>query len=373
MAVKKYSELKASDWRTPATVYLLEGEEPVLQREFLAQLHHALPIEPGSVDEAVFDARETPTAVVSLALQTIPMESERRLVILSHANRYSVNELQNLAHLVEQVPPFACLVLLPAPAEESEGAKAAWNALTKAVEKHGLVIKLTALTGASLTRRLVAEAEASGKRLRPEDADYLQTLVDGVAERALAELEKVMLFVEPRHEISRHDIDMVVSASQEAQVFRLVDAIVAQDAPAAMRQLRLMFQSGTRAEETAMKTLALIARQYRLIWGVRTLMQHRQPIKQPSRVNQAVAQRLPKDPDVLQVLTRQAFLQDKLQRQAERLSWAQLCAAFEALDEADRALKGLRPSVNAAEIMERLIVRLTVESEPARAHERQGG
>ena len=373
MAVKKYSELKASDWHTPASVYLLEGEEPVLQREFLMQLRRALQIELGSLDEAVFDARETPTALVSLALQTIPMESERRLVLVSHANRYNANELQNLARLVEQVPPFACLVLLPASGEESEGAKAAWSALMKAVEKHGLVVKLTTLTGASLTRRLVAAAEAAGKRLRPEDADYLQTLVDGVAERALAELEKVMLFVEPRHEISRHDIDMVVSASQEAQVFRLVDAIVARDAPAAMRQLRLMFQSGARAEETAMKALALIARQYRLIWGVRTLMQHRQPIKQPNRVSPAVAQRLPKDPDVLQVLTRQAFLQDKLQRQAEQLSWVQLCAALEAIDEADRALKGLRPSVNAAEIMERLIIRLTVAGEPARAHERQGG
>jgi DNA polymerase III delta subunit len=82
MAVKRYSELKASDWRTPATVYLLEGEEPVLQREFLAQLRRALQVEAGSIDESVLDARETPTATVGATVQTIPMESERRLVIL---------------------------------------------------------------------------------------------------------------------------------------------------------------------------------------------------------------------------------------------------------------------------------------------------
>jgi DNA polymerase III delta subunit len=373
MAVKRYNELRAGDWRTPATVYLLEGEEPVLLREFLTQLRHALQVASGSLDEAVLDARETPIPALHNAMQTVPMESARRLVIVSHANRYSAGDLQNLTRLAEQVPPFACLVLLPAPTEESEGAKAAWNALVKAVERHGLVVKLTPLTGASLTRRLVATAAAAGKQLRPEDAEYLQTLVDGAAEHALAELEKVILFVEPRTEISRHDVDLVVSASQQAQVFKLVDSIVAQDAPAALRQLHLMFQSGARAEETAMKTLALIARQYRLIWGVRTLIQHGQPLKQPNRVCPEVAQRLPKDPDVLQVLTRQAFLQDKLQRQAERLSWAHLCAAFEALDAADRALKGLRPCVNAAEIMERLIVRLTVAGEPAQARTRQGG
>ncbi|MCX7994128.1 MAG: DNA polymerase III subunit delta [Fimbriimonadales bacterium] len=373
MAVKKYGELKASDWRTPATVYLLEGEEPVLQREFLTQLRRALPIAPSSIDEAVLDARETPVAALGGVMQTIPMEAERRLVILHAVNRYNASDLQSLARLIESVPSFACLVLLPSPVEESESAKAAWNALTKAVEKHGMVIKLTALTGATLTRRMVEISQEAGKRLRPEDAEYLQTLVDGAADRALAELEKVLLYVEPRSEIDRLDIDMCVSPSQQAQVFKLVDSVVARDSRAAMRQLRLMFQSGTRAEETAMKTLALIARQYRLLWGVRTLMQYQQPVKQPQKISPAVAQKLPKDPDVLQTLIRQPFLQERLLKQAERLSLAQLCHAFHAIEETDLALKGLRPSVNAAEIMERLIIRLTTDGEPARPSYSQGG
>lgn len=373
MATKKFIELRASDWRTPALVYLLEGEERVQQREFLTTLRRALKLQPGSIDEAVLDARETPVAVLGGAVQTIPMESERRLVILHAVNRYSANDLQALAKLVPQTPSFACLVMLTTHADESESAKAAWNALTKAVEQHGIVVKLTALTGQTLTKRLEEMAQAAGKQLRKEDAEYLQTLVDDVAERALAELEKVILFVEPRSEISRLDIDMTVSPSQQAQVFKLVDYVVARDARAAMRQLRLMFQSGTRAEETALKTLALIARQYRLLWGVRTLLQYQQPVKQPNKVSPEVAAKLPKDPDVLQTLQRQAFLQGKLQQQAERLSLAQLCGAFQAIHDADLALKGLRPSVNAAEIMERLIIRLTMDGEPTPPSHRQGG
>lgn len=364
MATKRFTELRASDWRAPARVYLLEGEELVQQREFLSALRRALNTASGSVDEAVLDARETPVATLSGLVQTVPMEAERRLVVLQAVNRYSASDLQALAKLVPQTPPFACLVLITAPAEESEGAKAAWNALTKAVEQGGMVVKLTALTGATLARRLVETAQAAGKQLRTEDAEYLQTLVDGVAERALAELQKVILFVEPRSEICRLDIDMVVSPSQQAQVFKLVDSVVARDAHAAMRQLRLLFQAGARAEETALKTLALIARQYRLLWGVRTLIQHQQPIKQPQKVSPEVAAWLPKDPDVLQTLQRQAFLQEKLQKQAERLSLTHLCRAFQALYDADLALKGLRPSVNAAEIMERLIIRLTTDGEP---------
>ncbi|GIV07174.1 MAG: DNA polymerase III subunit delta [Fimbriimonadales bacterium] len=373
MATKKFNELRASDWRMPAPVYLLEGEELVQQREFLTALRRALRLQPGSLDEATLDARETPIAALGGIVQTIPMEAERRLVLLHAVNRYNANDLQALAKLIPQTPPFACLVLLTSPADESESAKAAWNALTKAVEQHGMVVKLTALTGKTLTNRLVETAQAAGKQLRAEDAEYLQTLVDGVAERALAELEKVILFVEPHSEITRLDIDRTVSPSQQAQVFKLVDSLVARDAHAALRQLRLMFQSGTRAEEVALKTLALIARQYRLLWGVRALLQYQQPVKQPSKVSPEVAAKLPKDPDVLQTLQRQAFLQEKLLKQAERLSLAQLCGTFQAIYDADSALKGLSPSVNAAEIMERLIIRLTMDGEPTLPSHPQGG
>jgi len=372
MATKRYSELRAADWQ--ARVFLLEGEEPVLRREFLMRVRTTLNLSPGSMDEATLDARETPVSAVGSVLLTAPMEAERRLVILQAVNRYNANELQNLARLVEQVPPFACLVLIPLATEESDGSKAGWNALTRAVDKHGVVVQFKPLTGDALTRRLVEHARAAGKRLRPEDAEYLQTLVDGVAELALAELDKLILYVEPRDTISRLDIDMTVSPSQQAQVFKLVDAVVARDAPTAMRLLRRSFQSGTRTEETARKTLGLIARQYRLLWGVKLLLQYHQPIDQPSKISAEVAQKLPKDPDVVQVLTQRAFLRDALRRQAEQLSFAQLCEAFEALADADLALKGLRPSVNDAEIMERLIVRLTLgDSAAAPSPQRQGG
>ncbi|MDW8106103.1 MAG: DNA polymerase III subunit delta [Armatimonadota bacterium] len=365
MATKEYGALRAADWS--ARVFLLEGEEPVLQREFLERLRRVLHIAPGRLDESVLDARETPVAAVSATVQTAPMEAERRLVLLYAANRYNASELQHLAQLVEQVPPFACLVLQPTPAEEGESPRAGWSALVRAVEKHGVVVKFSALTGRTLTQRLVERARAAGKRLRPEDAEYLQALVDGVAERAFAELDKVILYVEPREAIDRLDIDMTVSPSQQAQVFQLVDAIVARDAPTALRLLRLMFQSGTRAEETALKTLGLIARQYRLLWGVHLLLQYHQPVQHPERVSPEVAQKLPKDPDVLQVLKQRAFLRERLRKQAEQVSLAQLCRAFAALEEADLALKGLRPGVNAPEIMERLLVRLTADGESTSA------
>lgn len=358
MATSRRTKREGSD-ASPATVYLLEGNEPVLRREFLEQLRARLQVVPQSMDEAVVDARETPVAVVANLVQTIPMESDYRLVVLHWVNRYSAGELQALAKLVPQVPPFACLVLLTgAEDEEKSESRAAWNQLVSEVKAHGQVVEHKALKGKAVTDRLVEEAKAQGKHLRPEDADYLQQLVDGHAERALAELQKVLLYIHPRPEVRRADIDTVVSPTQDARVFSLIDAILAGDAPQAMAQFRLLFQAGSNPQEVALKTLGLLARQYRLLWGVYLLLEHQVRLDHLKAVPPTIIQKLPKEPNAIQFLERQPYLRAKVVQQAKSLRFDSLCRALEALQETDLALKGMAPGVNPTESMERLVVKL---------------
>jgi DNA polymerase-3 subunit delta len=362
----KYSQLTDERLRTPARAYLLQGDEPVLQREFLERLRGVLQLQAGSMDEATIDARQTPADTVWQLLQTLPMEQAQRLVILQAASRYSASELQTLAQRIPQIPPFSCLVILSdSPSEEGSGESATrrggWQAIVNAVRTHGVVVVLESLRGKSLETRLIEAARAAGKRLQPPEAQYLMELVDGVAELALMELQKVLLYVAARTEITREDIEQVVSPSQSAQVFKLVDAIVAGNTAEALRWLRLLFQAGTRAETAALQTLGLISRQFRLLWDTRLLIEHRQPIDSPEAVSEMVARKLLREPNVVQLLQRQPFLRERLRRQAERFPLPRLKRAFAALRDADFALKGVQASVNPAEVMERLIVKLTTQ------------
>jgi DNA polymerase-3 subunit delta len=370
----KYSKLTEEQLQSPAPAYLLMGEEPVLQQEFLHRLRRALQMEPGCMDEAVLDARNTPVATLARIVQTLPMEHEYRLVILESAPRYPASELDALARLIPTIPPFSCLVLLPSESdgsdqsdrsdmqEPSEGrVRSGWQAVVTAVKEYGVVVVLEPLRGKTLEARLIETARAHGKQLRPAGATTLMELVDGVAERALMELEKVILFAGARTEITPHDIEQVVSPSQQAQVFRLVDAIVAGNTAEAMRWLRLLFQQGSRPETAALQTLGLISRQFRLLWDMRQLMEAHQRLDRPDQVSEEVAQKLLHEPNVVQLLQRQPFLRERLRRQAERFSFTRLQKAFIALRNADLALKGVHSAVNPAEIMERLIVRLTTQ------------
>ncbi len=358
-----YTQLRDEHFRSPASVYLMESEEGVLRREFLTRLRRALSIQPGSIDESVLDARETPLQTVLLQVQVAPMESERRLIILNAVDRYSANDHKALAEFIPKIPPFTCLVLATSTGgDDSPPNTASWQALVKAVAKHGKALQFKPLKGDLLVKRLIAEAESQGKHLTREQANLLLELVDGVAERALSELQKVILYVGSQPTITNADILQVVSPSQQAQVFALVDALIARDAPNALRQLQLLFQTGTPQQETALKTLGLIARQYRILWSARTLLEWNQRLDKPNQIDPNLAQKLLREPDVLQILSKQPYLRERIQKQAECITWSQLCHAFESLRLADLALKGLQPGVNPAEIMERLIIKLTTSA-----------
>lgn len=356
-----YPQLKDELLRASGRVYLLTGEEGVYYRAFLERLRVALEIPPNSTDEVTLDARETAPHLVAMQVQTVPMESERKLVVVHAVNRYPASELKQLTELVRKVPPFTVLVLVPMfGGEESDTSKAGWKSLTESVKAHGTVIACKPLKGKDLARHLIEYARGQGKELGSEEANLLMALVDGSAETALQELEKVCFYVGARPVITGDDIQTVVAPSQQAQVFALVDAIVEGHSASALQQLKRLFQSGTPQAETALKTLALIARHYRLLWGVRVLLEHRQPLREPKKVSSEIAQMLVQEPNILSVLERQPYLIEKFRKQALHLSWEQFRTVNDALKETDMALKGLLPGVNPTEIMERLIIRLTM-------------
>lgn len=359
-----YPKLKADDWKSPAKVYLLTGEEETLKKEFIAKLREAIEVQPGSFDESVLDAREAKGDQVVGAALTVPVEGEKRLVIVNAVQRLAARDLELLVRSIPRLPDWTCFVLWQE-SEMEEGSdtkKAGMSALISAVKEHGMVLHFEPLAGTVLEKRLIEMASSRRKSLDAAGARHLMNLVDGSAARAMAELEKAILFVDPRTEITERDLDRIVSPSRETKVFALVEAVADGKPEVALARLQELFQTGSRPEEVALKTLALIARQYRLIWGVRALLDTRHSLQNLEKVPKELAQKLPKDPHVLQVLQRQAFLRSRLQRQAERLPRSQLASAFEAIRKADLALKGMEPGVNATEIMERLVLHLAMRS-----------
>lgn len=146
--------------------------------------------------------------------------------------------------------------------------------LQEAIEEVGVIINFTRLrTSPQLRSDPMFKAVSKhlsrfGKSISPSAFSLLRERCENDLGRVMEELEKLISFVGDRETIERADVEAVVAEEVSSRMFELVDAIGRRDVPTALKALRYTLQSG----EPPAKTLAMIARQIRLILQAKLLL-----------------------------------------------------------------------------------------------------
>ncbi|MGB9619046.1 MAG: hypothetical protein ACPL7K_01385, partial [Armatimonadota bacterium] len=124
----------------------------------------------------------------------------------------------------------------------------------------------------------------------------------------------------------------------------------------AMKLLDELFESGDDPRADAPRALAMIARQFRLIWQARMLMDAGVKRFEKEAVPAEVRTALPASGSLLDVPAWQAT---RAARQARNFPYTELARCFEALARADAALKGAEGDIDDPRtIMELLVIEL---------------
>ncbi len=309
-----------------APAYLVHGPDRVRHEEVLGALRQRL-LAPvlGVLDETVVEGEPTAVSAVVEAASVPSFGGGRRLVVvradpLFRADAEAAQAQAELAAFLEHPPPSACVLLL------TEHEVPASNRLLAAVRKAGRVVSARRPGPRELAAWLQAEAKARGKVLPPVLADFLVQRCQ--SERLLLrnELEKLCAYAGDRRELAREDVLAVVGKSREERVFDLVDAVLAGRAGQATDLLRDLLRQG----ESPLGILALLARQYRLIWQARRA-------RNPG--------------ELARMLSLHPYAAEKAWRQARVLGEGELAAALQAILEAEKAIrKGALPPEVALEL-----------------------
>lgn len=328
-----------------APAYLVHGPDRLRHEEVVQALRERL-VSPGwgELNEASFEGSPSTVPLVVEAASMPPLGGGRRLLIVranpllrphgegkgDGVGAAAGDPLERLVALLRHPPPTACLVLL------SDFEVPASHRLLAAVRASGRVVPARRPGPRELAAWLQQEAGRLGKRLPPALAAALVARCQ--AERILLrnELAKMAAHAGTRTLLTQEDLEAVVGKSREERVFDLVDAVVARRADRAAALARDLLRQG----EAPLGLVALIARQYRLVWQARRLKRGE------------VARRLELNP----------YLAEKAWRQARGVSEAKLAAALEAILEAETAIKtgALPPEV----ALELLCVALAAQAEP---------
>ena len=178
-------------------------------------------------------------------------------------------------------------------------------------------------------------------------------MTGGSLSRALDELEKLVLYVGEAEGIREADIRAVVVPSREWNVFRMADAIMSGDVPEALRQLRTLVGTATKAEDAAFRNiLPQLSRQLRLLWQGRVCLEAG---CSPANVPAEIASAFPEKPN----LARESpYRQGAVMAAARRIGFPQLERCMRVLSDTDARLKGSLTGFSPMESLERMVLEM---------------
>lgn len=312
-----------------AGCYLFEGTEEYIKQQALKQLCQRLL--PAGLEEMNLTLLEDPDAdTLIAAAETLPFLGEKRLVIVREcsliaAGRKAEDEQKTrlLTEYLDRVPPSTCLVFFVK--GKADGRKKLYTLL----KKKNAIVDFSPMSDAECADWARKSMRRMGKTLSSETAGQLVFTVGRDAALLRQEMDKLAAYLGDRDVVEPADIDAVCTRSTECTVFQMVDAQVAGKTDTALSLLNDMVLAG----ENRVGILAMLLRQYRILYHMRCLMDERAP-----QASQAAALGIP------------PFAVGRTQQQARRFDKARLRAAYDELMREDYLLKqGRIPQDNCAE------------------------
>ncbi len=326
-------------------VFLLQGNEPTLIHEALDRLLAGLLPDGRDFNLTFVEATASSgSALVGMA-QTTPFLAARRVVVVRGVERLTKIEQAPLVTAIsaDKLPATGALVLLKTPTVPGAGKGPDLSALTKAIERSGLIIQCD-LSGkpkdidAELSQRAQVEASRLGKRLMPATANRLVQRCEPNWGVVQGEVRKLALYVGDAPSVSEADVAAVVPELREEAVFKLVDALASRNLAESLERSAQLLKQGEAVE----MILWNLSRHFRLLLQARWLFEQRQLTERElvGADDAGLRAQLPEEQNLVDELRRVPWKAQQFARQARGLDTPKLRRAFARLLETDLHLKG---------------------------------
>lgn len=311
-------------------VYCLFGEESYLVEKATKQLIEAV-VDPAFKDFNlnVYYATEAKGDEICEAALSLPMFSERRVVWIKRAESLSAAASEILLSYLQQPSPYTCLVLQAAKLDQRKK-------LFLELKKQAVLVEAKKLYENQVPEFIVAEVKERGRRISSDAVEMLAYLVGTNLQEMVAQVEKSILFIGERQEVTVADVRAIVSDTKVDSIFEFTDAIGARQVDKALRCLHTIL----RDNGAPLYVLNMLVRHFRQIWVVRSLLDRR--ISSPD--------------DIAREAGMQPFVARKTIPQAKNFQPAQLQDLFQSFIATDLALKG--GSGMPELVLERLVLKI---------------
>ncbi|WP_240416925.1 DNA polymerase III subunit delta [Paenibacillus periandrae] len=256
-----------------APLYVCYGTEGYLIQEFLQKLTSRL-IDPQDAAFAVsrYDLTETSIDRVIEEAEELPFIGPRKLIVATNAlfltgSKDSSKVEHSPERLLEYLksPADFSVIVLTVSAEKLDERKK----LVKSLKEKDYLISCAALSADDLGQWVKGEADKVGISFAPGVQDQFIMYTGTNLQALSSELDKCAMYIGRGGTITSDILEQLVTRSIEQNIFLLIEHIVQLKLDKAFTMLAELL----RRKEEPIKIMALIARQFRIMYQVKDLQQ----------------------------------------------------------------------------------------------------
>lgn len=253
-------------------LYLFVGKEDFLIDEGVRQIiETVVPAEMRGFNLDVLYGSKTDAKEVIAHASSYPMMGDRRVVVVKEFEKLVVGDTAKeiVANYVQHLLQSTCLVLV---ASEPDFRRRPFTEL----KKRARVISCDQLYDNQVPAWIAERVHLKQREMTPDACRMLQAYVGNSLRSIDNEIDKLLIYIGERKEITGEDIAAVVGASKGYTVFDLQNCIGKKDMKATMNVLARMMQAG----ESAQLIIVMLTRFFTTLLRISELKQRRVPDSQ---------------------------------------------------------------------------------------------
>ncbi|MCP4450049.1 MAG: DNA polymerase III subunit delta [Planctomycetes bacterium] len=231
-------------------IYVISGKEQSLaKRHYQDLLDRLIAPEQRATGLWVTDSKAAIDEVLD-ELRTLPFLTDRRVVVVQEADEF-ITKHRPLLETYFDAPCASGVLVLIAKSFPSS------TKLAKKLKKVGELVAITPPKPWQLPAHITQHVKQTFNiALARDAAQLLVDLTGNDVTRLYSEVEKLVVFVDDKRDITVQDVEALVGHNRIFGVFEVIDAMVAGQTGAALSRLRNMFAEDKNAQYTVVGAFA---------------------------------------------------------------------------------------------------------------------
>jgi DNA polymerase III subunit delta len=236
-------------------LYLFYGPEDFLIEGWINSILKKS-LQPGDEDfnlDILYGNETDGASIVNVAM-SFPMMAERRLVIVKEFHHLKEKCIKLISTYMQKPSGTSCLVLASSKFTSTNAVIKSWSKLCRALEAKPLYDN-------HVPPWIRSHVKERGLTIADDAINLLQMNAGNSLRRLASEIDKIELVLKDRREVAVEDVESVVGASKEFNVFEFADAVSDKNQPKSLRILHRLLELG----ESPIGMLVMLNRQYTII------------------------------------------------------------------------------------------------------------